>query len=188
MRPESSGLEEAVRRSTARSWLLSGAAHVGAICALDTIATATGLAVATSGLLSGLTHIEALTFLACSYLFWATGMSVNLRANWLLLVATGTSTNVLSKAAFNISGACTSHVGLRKFATGAGYVASELCMEAPYYIGAFGTAALTDSVTAIEALVFLGGANLGAAAYELGISRFVRAALANPRVTAFLAR
>ncbi len=42
--------------------------------------------------------------------------------------------------------------------------------EIPYYAGAFG-AALTDTVSSADAIVFLAGANLGAAAYEYGLAR-----------------
>jgi NNMT/PNMT/TEMT family len=66
---------------------------------------------------------------------------------------------------------------VRKFAAAAGYVGTELAKETPYYAGAFGTALLTDSVFANDAIIFLGGANLGAAAYEYGLARIVRAVL-----------
>ena len=48
----------------------------------------------------------------------------------------------------------------------------------PYYAGAFGAAVLTDTVSSNDALVFLAGANLGAAAYEYGLGRLTRAFLA----------
>nr|BFE73070.1 hypothetical protein GCM10020092_063710 [Actinoplanes digitatis] len=47
----------------------------------------------------------------------------------------------------------------------------ELVKEVPYYGGAFGAALISDSITSTNALVFLGGANLGAAAYEYGLAR-----------------
>ncbi len=67
---------------------------------------------------------------------------------------------------------------LRKVASAVGYVSTELAKEIPYYAGAFGAALLTDAVSADDALIFLGGANLGAAAYEYGLARLTRAFLA----------
>ena len=97
------------------------------------------------------------------------GLRANLRANWLLLRRTGTSTNVLSKAAFELTGRRGERT--QRVAAGAGYVATELAKEAPYYAGAFGAAVLTDAVSSNEALLFLAGANLGAAAYEYVLAR-----------------
>jgi hypothetical protein len=57
-------------------------------------------------------------------------------------------------------------------------VVTELAKEVPYYAGALGTAVLSDSVSSNDALVFLGGANLGAAAYELGLARMTWAVVA----------
>jgi len=71
------------------------------------------------------------------------------------------------------------------FAAGAGYVAVELAKEAPYYVGAFGAAALTDAVSSDEALVFLAGANLGAAAYEYVLARLTRRLLRRPQWASF---
>ena len=62
-------------------------------------------------------------------------------------------------------------------ASAIGYVVIEVAKEAPYYAGAFGTALLSDDVDSADALVFLGGANLGAAVYEYGISRLTRTVL-----------
>jgi hypothetical protein len=56
-------------------------------------------------------------------------------------------------------------------------VSTEVAKEVPYYAGAFGAALVTDSVSANDALVFLGGANLGAAAYEYGLARLTRGVL-----------
>ena len=84
-----------------------------------------------------------------------------------LLEGTGTSTNVLSKAAYDLVRA-DERAHARRFAAVVGYVATELAKEVPYYAGAF-AALLTDSMTANDAIIFLGGANLGAAAYEYGL-------------------
>ena len=51
----------------------------------------------------------------------------------------------------------------------------------PYYAGAFGAALLTDSVSSNEAMLFLGGANLGAAVYEYGLARLTRGSCAAAR-------
>ena len=58
---------------------------------------------------------------------------------------------------------------------------TELVKEAPYYAGAFGTAVVTDSVSANDAIVFLAGANLGAAFYEYGLARLTLVFLRRPR-------
>jgi hypothetical protein len=54
---------------------------------------------------------------------------------------------------------------------------TEVAKEVPYYAGAFGAAVFTDSVSSSEAIVFLGGANLGAAAYEYGLAGATRGLL-----------
>ncbi len=145
--------------------------------ALDAIATAAGVALAASHLLRGLDHGLVLAFLAGTYLLWAVGMRVSLAANWALLEATGTSTNALSKAGYDLVKLRTGNLRARRVAAGVGYVGTELAKEAPYYAGAFGAALVGDSVSSNDALVFLGGANLGAAAYEYGLARLTRAFL-----------
>ena len=57
------------------------------------------------------------------------------------------------------------------------YVATEFAKEIPYYAGAFGAAVLTDAVSSNDSLIFLAGANLGAAVYEYGLARLTRAFL-----------
>ena len=122
-----------------------------------------------------------LLFLAGTYIAWGAGLRVNLAANWALLEDSGTSTNLLSKAAYDIVKRRTASVRLQRGAAAAAYVATELAKETPYYAGAFGAALLTDSISANDALVFLGGANLGAAAYEYGLGRAVWAILQRTR-------
>ena len=121
-----------------------------------------------------------LTFLAGTYVAWGTGLRANLAANWNLLEETGTSTNALSKAAYDLVGRWTVRERGRRIAAGAGYVATELGMEAPYYVGAVGAATLSDAVSSTEALVFLGGANLGAAGYVYA-ARVGYAGIAGPQ-------
>jgi hypothetical protein len=65
----------------------------------------------------------------------------------------------------------------RKIASAAGYVATEIAKEVPYYAGAFGATLASDSVSSKDALIFLAGANLGAAVYEYVLGRSTRAFL-----------
>ena len=53
-----------------------------------------------------------------------------------------------------------------------------LAKEAPYYLGAAGAALFTESISAVDAIVFLAGANVGAAAYEFALARGLRLFLA----------
>jgi hypothetical protein len=112
---------------------------------------------------------------------WGAGLRVNLRANWALLEQTGTSTNALSKAGYDLL----KRPRARRVAAAAGYVGTELAKEVPYYVGAFGAAVLTDSVSSDDALIFLAGANLGAAAYEYGLARLTRAYLGSKACASF---
>jgi hypothetical protein len=119
-------------------------------------------------------HVLLLGFLAGTYVLWLAGLRVNLEANWTLLTETGTSTNALSKAAYDLMKLRTESVRARRLAAAIGYGATELAKEVPYYAGALGAAFLSDSVSSNDALIFLAGANLGAAAYEYGLARLTR--------------
>lgn len=145
--------------------------------ALDAVATAAGVLLVASGLLGGLDHRLVILFLVASYAAWGAGLRVSLQANRALLEQTGTSTNALSKAAYDLVSLRTPSLRARRVAAAAGYVGTELAKEAPYYAGAFGAALVSDSVTSSEALVFLAGANLGAAVYEYGLGRLTQAFL-----------
>jgi hypothetical protein len=160
---------------TARRWGVTLTATAASTYALDAVATAAGVALVASGALRGLGHVLVLVVLAASYVAWGAGLRVNLAANWALLERTGTSTNALSKAAYDL--ARRAQPRTRRLAAAAGYVATELIKEAPYYAGAFGAAVVSDSVSSNDALLFLAGANLGAAAYEYGLARLTRAFL-----------
>jgi hypothetical protein len=107
-------------------------------------------------------------------------LRVNLRANWSLLRLTGTSTNALSKAAFELTRRQDART--QRIVAAAGYVATEIAKEAPYYAGAFGAAAMTNSVSSNDALIFLAGTNVGAAAYEYVLARLTRRLLRRGRV------
>lgn len=163
--------------SRARKWAITLAATAVSTYALDAVATAAGLLLAASHVLGGLDRGVVLVFLAGTYVLWGAGLRVNLEANWTLLEKTGTSTNVVSKAAYDLAKLGTSSVRAQRIASAAGYAGTELAKEAPYYAGAFGTALLSDSVSSTDALIFLAGANLGAAAYEYGLARMTRAFL-----------
>jgi hypothetical protein len=170
-------------RRALSAWLVTLAATAVSMYALDAVATAAGVLLVASGLLSGLDQLLVLVFLAATYVLWGVSLRANLRANWSLLHRTGTSTNALSKAAFEL----TRRRGARaqRIAAAAGYVATELAKEVPYYAGAFAAAALTDSVSSTDALLFLAGANLGAAAYEYGLARLTRGLLGRRRYASF---
>ena len=164
-------------RAGMRPWLTSIVATGLSTYALDVVATLAGASLVGSGISDHLDPSGAWTLLAGSYLVWWAGLRVNLAANWALLETTGTSTNVLSKLGFELARRRRLGAPARRLAASGGYVGSELAKEAPYYLGAFGAALLSDAVTAGEALVFLAGANFGAAAYEYGLGRGVRALL-----------
>jgi hypothetical protein len=160
-----------------RPWAVTLAATAVSTCALDALATAAGVLLVASGVLGGLQHWHALVFLAATYVAWGAGLRANLRANWSLLERTATSTNALSKAAHDLTRLRTDGVHARRVAAAAGYLATELAKEAPYYAGAFGAAIFSDSVSSTDAIVFVGGTNLGAAGYEYGLARLTRSAL-----------
>ena len=99
---------------------------------------------------------------------------MNLRANWALLEDTGTSTNVLSKAAYDLVEAQDRETSAhRRIAAAIGYVGTELAKEAPYSRRRLRAppSSATRSPSERRASSFLGGANLGAAAYEYGLAR-----------------
>lgn len=167
----------AIRTSAGlRQWAVTIAATIASSLALDAVATAAGLALAASGVLGGADRATLLAVVALSYAAWALGLRANLRANVALLDATGTSTNALSKGAYDLAARRSARPRVRHAAASVGYVAREVAMEVPYYVGAFG-AALTDAVSAHDALVFIAGANVGAAVYEYGLARATQAVL-----------
>jgi hypothetical protein len=163
--------------SRTKRWIITLAATAISTYTLDAVATTAGVLLAVSQLLHGLDHALVLLFLGGTYVAWWAGLRVTLRANWALLEDTGTSTNVLSKAAYDLVKLRTRSARARRIAAAIGYVGTELAKETPYYAGAFGAALLSDSVSSNDALIFLGGANLGAAAYEYGLARGISAFL-----------
>jgi hypothetical protein len=165
------------RDTTARRWLCTLGATAASTYALDATATAGGGLLAASQLLRGLDRGWLVVLLAASYVLWAAGMRVNLRANGRLLELTGMSTSVVSKAAFDLAARRGASPRARRTAAAGGYVATELAKEVPYWAGAFGAALAVGGLTTRDALVFLCGTNVAAAAYEYGLGRLTRAVL-----------
>ncbi len=163
--------------SRTRQWAATVGATAVSTYALDAVATAAGAALVASSLLHGAPHALLLGLLGLSYVAWGAGLRRSLAANWSLLEQTGTSTNALSKAAHDIARTRGWSPRTRRVAGACGYVATELAKEAPYYAGAFGAALVSDSVSSGDAIVFLAGANLGAAVYEYGLAGLTRAFL-----------
>ena len=147
-------------------WVVSAGATLASTYLLDLVATASGLLLVASPLLDG-AHTGGLwVVLAASYVVWGLGLRVNLRANLALLDRAGVSTNLLSKAAYDLATRRAAGRRATRLAAGSGYVLSELLKECPYYLGAFGAAALSDGVATGQAVTFLIGANLAAGLYE----------------------
>jgi hypothetical protein len=163
-----------MRLSSAHRWLLAAGATAASTYALDAAATAAGAVLLVAGPLEGSTRGQLLAFLTASYLVWALGLRVALAANWHLLCTTGTSLNLPSLLAFDAARRYTGNARLHRLAAGVGYVGTEVAKEAPYYVAAFGAAALSDELTSDDALIFLIGTNLGAAAYECAIGLALR--------------
>jgi hypothetical protein len=159
------GLHKLHPAGRARAWVVTFLASVGTAYGLDLFATCVGLLLAGSGWLSGLDYAAALGLLGVSYVAWGAGIWSILGANWELLQRSGTSTNLFSKAGHDLVVRFGWSLRWRRLATHAGYVATDLAKEAPYYLGAAGAALFSDQVGAIDAIIFLAGANTGAAAY-----------------------
>ena len=156
-----------------RNWAVTVVATVASTYALDAVATLAGIALAASALLAGFDQRLLFGILAATYALWAVGLRANLRANSTLLEQTGVSTSLASKAVYTMVATRTRDARRRRFAAAAGYVGTEVAKELPYYSGAF-AASLTDSVSSADAIVFLAGANLGAATYEYSLARLTR--------------
>jgi NNMT/PNMT/TEMT family len=165
------------------AWAVTFAATVVSTYALDVVASVAGVLLVACGVLRGFDHSVVLALLGATYVLWGIALRVNLRANWALLERTGTSTNALSKAAFEL--ARRRGARAQRLAAATGYVVTELAKEAAYYAGAFGAVVLADAVSSDDALVFLAGANIGAAAYESVLAGLTRRVLRRPRCASF---
>jgi hypothetical protein len=157
-----------------RGWLIAAVATGVSTYALDGIATAGGVLLVGSRVMAEVGETQMLLVLAGTYVAWGAGLRVNLKANFRLLEEVGTSSNALSKAAYDIVSTRTETVRPRRVAAAAGYVGTELAKEVPYYAAALGAAFVSDTITSHDALVFLAGTNLGAAVYEYGLGRVTR--------------
>jgi hypothetical protein len=164
--------------SGTRRWVATAVASVVTTYALDLVATGAGLLVVASGLLADIAYVAALLLLLASYVAWGAGLWAVLKANWSLLQRTGSCTNLLAKAGHDLALRIDLSLRWRRLAAYAGNLATELAKEAPYYIGAGGVAMFSDQVGAIDAIVFLAGANLGAAVYGFVLARGLRFFLA----------
>jgi hypothetical protein len=162
---------------TISRWLLSAVATVASAYTLEATATAAGAALVFSLWLDAAGQGHLLALLAASYLIWAVGLGVTLGANWALLQATGVSPSVPSLAAYELVRRRSGSPRVQRIAADVGYVGTELVKEAPYYVAAFGAAALSDGLTMRDALIFLIGTNLGAGAYECALGISVRLGL-----------
>lgn len=158
----------------ARGWLATLLASVATTYALDFVATSAGLLLVALHWHDGLDYGAALLILLGSYVAWGGGLWAILQVNWDLLQRTGTSTNLLSKAAHDLAARLALSLRWRRVAAHGGYIATELAKEAPYYLGAAGAVLFTSSISAVDAIVFLAGANIGAAAYEFALARGMR--------------
>ncbi len=158
-----------------KKWSATLLANALSTYVLDTVSTAAGVLLAASGLLSDAGWGPLLVFLGASYVVWGYGLSSSLDANWRLLASTGTSTSALSKLAYDLTSGSSPRT--RRLLAAGGYVLFELLKELPYYLAAFGLALASDTVTAEQATIFLGGANLGAAAYEATLGWSTRSML-----------
>ncbi len=155
-------------------WAFTIAATGVSTWVLEVAATTAGVLLVASHLFHAAPHGLLIGFLAGTYLLWAAGLRVNLTANALLLETTGTSTNVLSKVSFEVARRRSCTQRCVRAASMTGYVVTEVAKEAPYYASAFGAALLSEDVNSADALIFLGGTNIGAACYECSVGRVTR--------------
>ena len=154
-----------------KSWLITILATVMSTYALDGVATVGGVVLVASEALAGVGQTLLLLVLVFTYVAWGAGLRVNLKANFELLEAQGTSSNAVSKAVYELVAQRVRTERARRIAVGAAYVTTEIAKEVPYYAVAFGVALASDTLTSRDALIFLAGTNLGAAVYEYGLGR-----------------
>lgn len=156
-----------------RQWLATAGAMVVSTYVLDGVAAGTGALLVASGLLAEASLTIVLAVLVASYGAWGIALQPALAANLVLLERTGAGVSVPSKMFHDLAVARGMSRAACRFAASMGYVGTELVKEAPYYFGAAATALMSEAVTSRDALLFLAGANLGAAAYEVGFARLV---------------
>jgi hypothetical protein len=162
------------RTRLALQWALTAVATVLSAVALDLAASIGGLLLLASGTLDGASTEAVVIGLVATYAAWFAGLRTNVVANWSLLEASGTCTNLPSKALFSVARARSAGPRVRLVASAVGYVATEVVKEAPYYFAAFGLAGSSGTFDSTDALVFLAGTNLAAGLYEYGLARVSR--------------
>ena len=108
-----------------KKWSATVVANVLSTYALDTVSTVAGVLLVASGFFASTGLPFVLFLLGCSYVLWGAGLSSSLRANWRLLEATGTSTSLLSKLAYDL-GRLRTNARIRRILCASGYVAFEL--------------------------------------------------------------
>jgi hypothetical protein len=140
--------EHGTGRGSMTAWAVSLAATAASTYALDAFAAVTGAGLVASGVLAGAGHRSVVVFLVASYVVWVFGLRANLRANGALLATTGTSTNVLSKLAHDITRRRFGGGRAARVAAAVAYTGTEVAKEVPYYTAAFGAAVTTDAITA----------------------------------------
>ncbi len=85
-----------------KGWAITLLATVVSTYALDGVATAGGVILVASGVMAGAAQPMLWLVLAATYVAWGAGLRVNLKANFELLEAVGTSSNALSKATYEL--------------------------------------------------------------------------------------
>lgn len=159
---ERTTLQPETRKKKATRWGLTLGATVGSSMLLEAPATVGGTALVNTHLLQTMDTKGLLALLGVSYASWAYGMHKGIKANINALEQTGMGSNVFSKVAFdNVK-----HRTLQKITVGTSYVVPEVAKEIPYYAGAFGADA-AGIINTKEAIIFLAGANVVAAGYEV---------------------
>ena len=160
------------RAPCARRWLVTLVATVASTYALDAVATAAGVLLVASGLLPA-PVTRRLAFLAASYVVWARRPAREPAGE---LDAARADRHQHKRHCRRPRTTCSGGAAARarRLASAVGYVGTEVAKEVPYYAGAFGAAVLSDSVSSTDALVFLGGANLGAAGVRVRARRAPR--------------
>lgn len=165
-------------KEAAVRWGITIGTNVVSTYALDAVASGVGVGISRVSnqaadfiadhprAMEGVPLAVLIPVLGASYAaWWYGGMRQNLEANWNLLQETGVSTNAVSKGLYEIARKRGASEKAQKRASKMGYVGFELAKEWPYYAAALGAAA-TKQVSIQDSIVFLAGANLGAAGYE----------------------
>ena len=157
-----------------RRWGITFAATAISTYALDAVATAAGVLLAASHLLRGVDHALLLGFLTGSYVLWAAGLAGQPRGE--LEAARGDGNEYQRAVQGRLRPGEAQDIQCpRTAARGRDRLRSHrACQGGAVLRRRAGAALLSDTVTSSDALIFLAGANLGAAAYEYGLARMTR--------------